>query len=373
MTIIDDATAALPESVASRHRVSKVPSLIRLEASTHCQLACPLCPTASGEVYPSLGKTYLTPENFERFLSANSKTLKRIELSNWGEAFMNPRLIEILKIADAYNVGLTLYNGMNLNNARAQTLEALVRYGLRGATCSLDGASNETYSIYRKRGNFEAVIENIERINFYKKKYNSVYPRLRWQFIIFGHNEHEIPAAKAMARRLNMKFVPKLNADPSYSPVRDADFVRRETGLKSVTRDELIETGEVYMADKMCSQLWNAVQINADGRILGCCMNYKSDLGGNAFENFLDAMNSEKIVYARAMVSDEAPPRDDIPCTTCSVYENRRPLKKLSPGRKIKQDIIAALKETLMGYDEVRWALAKRNLVPANFLNPATL
>lgn len=84
----------------------------------------------------------------------------------------------------------------------------------------------------------------MEKINFYKEKYNSIYPKLRWQFIVFGHNEHELPAARKMAEELNMIFYTKLNAenwDPLYSPVRNREFVMRETGLQVTSAKEFKE------------------------------------------------------------------------------------------------------------------------------------
>jgi MoaA/NifB/PqqE/SkfB family radical SAM enzyme len=75
-------------------------------------------------------------------------------------------------------------------------------------TCSIDGASPETYGIYRVRGDFDAVINNIERINVHKRAHASDLPHLVWQFVVFGHNEHEIPIAREMAERLGMESAP---------------------------------------------------------------------------------------------------------------------------------------------------------------------
>ncbi len=44
-------------------------------------------------------------------------------------------------------------NGVNLNHARDEVLEGLVKYRVRGVKCSIDGASPETYRVYRIRGN----------------------------------------------------------------------------------------------------------------------------------------------------------------------------------------------------------------------------
>ena len=57
-----------------------------------------------------------------------------------------------------------------MNNATDEMLEALVKYGFAHMRCSIDGASNESYSQYRIRGNFDRVISNIRKINEYKKQ-----------------------------------------------------------------------------------------------------------------------------------------------------------------------------------------------------------
>jgi hypothetical protein len=56
--------------------------------------------------------------------------------------------------------------------------------------------------------------------------------------------------------------------------------------------------------------------------VLGCCINYWGNFGGNAFRDGLTAsVNTEQIQYARAMLLGRAPPREDIPCTRCSEYQ----------------------------------------------------
>jgi hypothetical protein len=54
-------------------------------------------------------------------------------------------------------------------------------------------------------------------------------------------------------------------------------------------------------------------------------VNYWADFGGNAFRDGLRAsLNTEQIVYARAMLLGHAPPREDIPCATCVKYRAMR-------------------------------------------------
>ena len=186
-------------------------------------------------------------------------------------------------------------------------------------------------------GRLDAVIANVVRINAHKRRLGTAFPRLRWQFVIFGHNEHEIAMARAMAETLDMEFFPKLSRDEAYSPVRDQDAVRRAVPQAAATRAEFHErTGQDY-AEGICNQLWDSPQVNWDGKLLGCGRNFWGDFGANVFEDGLDAaVNSERIGYAREMLLGRTPAREDVPCTTCSIYQ-----QMLARGRFMDRDPLA--------------------------------
>lgn len=299
------------------------PQKIHLEAMGACQLKCPACPTADGSIRPTIAPGYLRFETFKKLVDENP-WVKHIELSNYGEIFLNPQLVPIVEYAAQKGVKLTADNGVNLNTVKEDALEAVVKYGFRAMTCSIDGASQETYSIYRVKGDFDTVIANIRKINEYKKKYNTRYPILTWQFIVFGHNEHELPKAQAMCDELGMYFKPKLNWDSSYSPIKDREFVQIQIG-KSGTREEFQEDTGLEYSRTICHQLWQEPQINLDGKLLGCCRNFWGDFGANVFESGLaQALNNPKITYARQMLMGQVKARGDIPCTTCDVYKSMR-------------------------------------------------
>jgi len=296
------------------------PKSLRLEATSSCQLRCPSCPTATGMIRPILGSGYLKFSDFQKLLDENP-WIARVELSNYGEMFLNPDLLGIVEYAHRRNVILTADNGVNLNTAKKDVLEGLVKYKFWSLTCSIDGASNETYKGYRVRGNLDKVLEHINKINHYKKEYRSKYPLLTWQFVAFGHNQHEIPMARKLARDLNMKFRLKLTWDDGFSPIRDKDSVRREVALNVSSRDEYQQKYGVDYMRGICHQLWNLPQINWDGKVLGCCRNFWGDFGGNVFEDGLvPSLNNEKMNYARSMLLGETVAREDIPCTTCDLY-----------------------------------------------------
>lgn len=144
---------------------------------------------------------------------------------------------------------------------------------------------------------------------------------MTWNFVVFGHNEHEIERARRLAAEHGMTFAPKLNWSADYSPPRDRDAVRRATALEATSIDEYRERRCTdYLS--ACPQLWDEPQVNWDGKVLGCCVNYWGELGGNAFEEPIGRWaNSEGIRHARAMLTGRAGRRPGVPCSTCHVFE----------------------------------------------------
>lgn len=294
--------------------------MIRLEASSVCQLRCRACSTARGKNRKGvIGWGFLKFDNFRRLIDENPD-IRTIEISNWGEIFLNPELERIVRYAFHKNVRLKAANGVNLNTVSPSMLESLVKYRFNYLNVSLDGASHETYKIYRRKGSFHQVIRNVEMINEFKKKYESNLPKMSWQFVVFGHNEHEIDKAAEMARDLGMEFRPKLNHTPQYSPVVNSEMVKTKTGIGAASRDEFDKLKRKAYS-RPCTQLWDSPQINWDGALLGCCVN-KFGSFGNVFEEGLDgALNNEKFTYAKQMIAGLVPPREDIPCLQCKVWK----------------------------------------------------
>jgi hypothetical protein len=284
-----------------------------------------------------MGAGHLDPSAFESLLDANPG-LASVELSNYGEMFLNPRLTDILRIAFERKVVLQANNGANLNHASADTLEALVKYRLHRLTVSLDGACSETYSRYRVKGDFQRVLGHIEQINRLKREHGTGFPLLTWQFIVFGHNEHEVAAAKSMAAGLGMAFRSKISWDDEYSPVRDKALVQISTGGPATRAEYYKATGKEYQRS-ICYQLWQAPVLNWDGRVMGCCHNFWGDFGGNAFRDGLTAaLSSPGITQARMALMGRSEMNADAPCATCDLY-----LTMKGDGKWLSADEIESL------------------------------
>jgi MoaA/NifB/PqqE/SkfB family radical SAM enzyme len=303
------------------------PLSVGLDASTACQLRCPSCPTAAGTIRQNLRSGVLRFADFRDFLQANPFVM-HVELSNWGEMFVNPELLPILRHAHEQGVRLSAHNGVNFNHAREDVIEALVQYRFQGMTISIDGVEQDTYAAYRVRGHVERVLHNIRLLNGHKKRLGSDWPKLRWQFVAFGHNQHEIARARALAAELDMEFFLKLSWDDFYaapfSPVTDRKLIREESGLQVADRNEYAERyGNHYVA-ATCRQLWVQPHINFDGRLLGCCINHWDDFG-NVFEQGLsECLACDKVARTKRVLLGHEKVSSDIPCSRCKVFDHRR-------------------------------------------------
>jgi hypothetical protein len=121
-----------------------------------------------------------------------------IKLFNFGEPFLDKRLLEILKLAkrivpDAFVLIST--NGTVIPDGWPAII---VKEGLIGCIIfSIDGASQETYCKYRIGGNFNKAFNNMAEFSKYKRIYVKTMPDLTWQYILFKWNDSDIEIERA--------------------------------------------------------------------------------------------------------------------------------------------------------------------------------
>jgi len=300
----------------------EAPTSIRLDICSLCQLQCPLCPGTQGENESIVGRGYLPFGTFKGFIDSHPY-IRRVELANQGEVFLNKDLPQILEYAHTRNVITAINGGVNLNHATDEALEALVKFETVVVRCAIDGVTQETYAAYRVGGNLKNVLANIQKINAYKEKYQSPKPHLILQFIVFGHNEHEMKKAILLSKMLKMNIAFRLNRIPDLLPVKNRRRVRKIIGYAD--REEYLWKRRRSYLRSACLTLWKNPQVNWDGKLLGCRCNKWRVYAENVFKDDLMAcLNNKRMRYARQMLMGNAPPRDDIPCTSCEFYTNIR-------------------------------------------------
>jgi len=296
------------------------PASARLDICTRCQLNCVSC-YMRRDKRETTGIGHVTPSQFETFLERNPY-LRNIEISNSGEPFLHPQMHEILEIAHNHDVTLTCFTGSNFNYVTEQVLEDLVNFRFKTINIALDGASQETYSAYRRNGNFDQVIANIKKLNEIKKREHSNYPKLYWQFIVMSHNYDDVPLAEKMAKELGMiiSFRDTWDSNEKSKLEKMLSCRKGEHGEEQEANRQIV-TGKKNTFNSWCRDLLIFPQINWDGRLLGCCQVYCSDWGVNVFDvGLTEALNSD--VYRKtllALLKAEPLPYPQTPCATCGV------------------------------------------------------
>lgn len=291
-----------------------LPKKIRLDACNLCQLDCDQCwiRGAENEIKKTKGFGYLKFKDFKKLVNDNN--FEEIELSNNGEIFLNPELDKIIEYAYKKKIKLTAANGVNLNTLSEKMAKCLVKYKFQTIVVSIDGATQETYQIYRRKGNINNVFQNIEMINKYKNKYNSEYPKLIYKFIVFGHNEHEIELAKQKAKDLNMSIKFSQNEVWGYSPVKDVEMVKKQTGIcDDVPHMPLWvhKYAKNEFPELPCLQIFEEPQIDWNGNLRGCCWAFSTNLANgiekypvNVFkEGFFNALNEESFLQTKYLLT----------------------------------------------------------------------
>ena len=136
------------------------PIAVRIEASSICQLKCPICPTYTGENEAVVGRGTLAFGDF-KVLIDNNPQIQTVELTNFGEVFLNKDLPKILEYAYENEVRTSMDIGANLNYASDGALEALVKYQTTRVRCAVDGVTQEKYQVFRVGGDLKNVLNNI--------------------------------------------------------------------------------------------------------------------------------------------------------------------------------------------------------------------
>lgn len=250
-----------------------------LESGNVCNLKCPLCPTPWRE--ERIPKGMLSFENAKKIID-QLPALIHINLSLWGEPFLNKHIFDIIRYAKSKDIEVLVQSNLNIFNKKIA--QKLIDTELDILQISLDGASQETYEKYRVGGNFQKVIDNIELLKDLQKGQNNYKTKIIWKMVVNKYNEHEKEKAKIWANNLGVDFI----LVEIYTPPKLAKDWKPRNKLDSSFS---IHTDIV----QLCYSLWQVATINFNGDVFPCCSEYsRDDAIGNVFEEpFRKIWNNE--------------------------------------------------------------------------------
>jgi pyruvate-formate lyase-activating enzyme len=341
-----------------------------VDTNNSCNLACPGCVHSSRSKELRLFEWnggMLSEDRYAALLRRYGPYAIQITLCNYGEPLLNPNTPRFIRMAKAWLLRTMLSTSMS---ARRFDAEAYASSGLDFMTLSIDGATQATYEKYRKKGDLDLVIRNIQSLVEAKRKLGRRSPLLNWQFLAFEHNAHEIDSAMTLARTLGVDQFTVATPfdvswdDPSVKPAHvppavhqfhtdsdqrimenwnpfpgEIDAGRIETAFQidwldpSALQPPRPSTGE--RSQHTCHYLYKNMVMDAHGRVIPCCAAPRpdADLVFSIFEAASsEPFNSEKYRVARRSFADrpaymaersQTNPASEPHCVKCDWYSDQ--------------------------------------------------
>ncbi|MEX0776593.1 MAG: radical SAM protein [Phycisphaeraceae bacterium] len=353
LTIMKLANMALV-NVQFRMKTERVvgrPYRMKIESTNICNTKCQLCPTGLG--YAGRAKGKMSLEQYRQLIEQLKGTLYSLDLSMWGDPLIVPEIFDMIRYA--HDRRIWTYISSNLHalklDPEKRQAERLVESGLDVLTCSLHGASQETFAIYQPGKSLADAVAKVRHIVETRNRMGSATPKVQLNFVVTRYNEHEVEAFQQLAddlgckaviswAALNVRFLNRdqhtgqpLNLAPDVLAKKARTHIERwlpESQQHKLAVYDAIQKGEYQPGDfngrKLydCSWPWLASVINWDGTVVTCCGSWdqEEDMGSVLDQRFGRVWNGKKYRMARRSFKkrvNEAEAKDN-PCATCPGY-----------------------------------------------------
>ena len=185
-----------------------------------------------------------------------------------GEPYLNPKFLDMVKIAYGHNIYTT--TSTNAHFLDDKNAKKTVESGLNRLIISIDGASQETYESYRKEGDLTKVLEGTRNILKWRKKLHSKSPKVVWQFLVVKPNEHEIPTIKRLAKKYGVDKVAFKTAQV-YDYKNGSDLIPT---IDKYSRYKPNGNGTYSIKNQLenkCWKMWQSCVVTWDGQVIPCC------------------------------------------------------------------------------------------------------
>lgn len=172
---------------------------VHLEITQRCQAACPMCDRNEngGRDNKHMTNAELSLDDCQSIFSPEFiKQLKTMYMcGNLGDPIVAKDTLEVFEYFRKHNPDMWLSMNTNAGAKNVEWWKQLAAiYGRMGTVIfSVDGL-NDTNHLYRQN----VVWDNVERN---MRAFIEAGGRARWDYIVFGHNEHQVDEARAIAEQ----------------------------------------------------------------------------------------------------------------------------------------------------------------------------
>lgn len=289
-----------------------MPLSMEIEPTTSCNLRCPQCPSGLREFTRNTGMLDLPL--YKKTIDEIHEDLVWLILYFQGEPFLNKQFLEFVRYAASKNIYTA--TSSNAHYFTDEMAKATVESGLDRLIISIDGSTQETYGKYRIGGNVEKVIDGTKKLLYWKKKLNKTTPHIIWQFIVFKHNEHQLPEIKRLAKEIGVDEL-GIKTAQIYDYKTSDDFIPTNEDL---ARYRKTDTG-YEIKNKLlnqCWRMWRGSVITWDGLVVPCCFDKDAThrFGDVSTQHFKEVWKGERYNSFRQAILKSRKEIDI--CTNCT-------------------------------------------------------
>jgi radical SAM protein with 4Fe4S-binding SPASM domain len=264
------------------------PLVVYVEPSSYCNLECRFCPQHTGK--GEFPKYNMSVDIFKKILSDIGNFKVKPSLMRFcgiGDPLFNKNIAELIRLADQANIVQrteVITNGILLND---EIINSFAKH-LGRIVVSVEGLSNEDYKNFALRKvDFDKFVHKIKQLYDFPGRKCIVHIKI--------HNQ----AVLDINRKKRFFEI--------FTPISDEIYIENLVDLWPEKKSNLgVNNGHRFVSDPIreslvCPQIFKSLQVNADGRVLPCCVDWKSiNIVGDINENsLLDIWNGKPLMNLR--------------------------------------------------------------------------
>ena len=273
----------------ARHR--GLPLALSFEPTTSCNLRCPECPSGLRSFTRPTGM--LADDLFKKTIDEVASRLWYLTFYFQGEPYLHPHFLELVQYAASK--GIYTATSTNAHYLTDQNARRTVESGLDRLIISLDGTTQEVYQQYRVGGKLEKVLEGTRNIVRWRKALKSSTPRIIFQFLVVGPNEHQIADARALTQAMGVD-------DVWFKTAQIYDYQHGSPLIPTIdyySRYQNNHNGTWSLKNRLlnhCWKMWHSCVITWDGLVVPCCFDKDAEyrLGDLMHQSFTSLWQGKK-------------------------------------------------------------------------------
>ena len=186
---------------------------LELEISSRCTIGCMACPRNyqskdewySGFMDIDVLKDIVDNSNFKRYVFCGG----------YGDAIYHPKILEILEYMLSTNkMFFVETNGTDKSKRFWNELIELPWRQRCGFIFSIDGLE-DTNHIYRKNSDWDSIMYGVNTILSKPRRQRM---RMKWKYLVFPYNEHQVEDARKFAMDLGFEEFEPVKSVRKYNP-----------------------------------------------------------------------------------------------------------------------------------------------------------